>query len=316
MPFGFNLFGSVPFNAATDIPSLKGKVVLVTGGNIGLGKQTVLELAAHEPKSIWVACRDATKAENAIADIKAAVPAVNVQYLKLDLASFDSVRAAAKAFSAAEERLDILILNAGIMATPPALTKDGYECQFGTNHMGHALLTKLLLPTLVKTAAEPNADVRVVSLASAGHALSYSGIDFESLKQPGANATAAYTRYGQSKLANILFARQLAVAYPQIKAVSVHPGIVRTNLMNGTTGTFWLVHRVTSLANNLFTPVEQGVLNQLWAATAKDVINGEYYTPVGVLGGGSASANDIELAKKLWDWTEKELDTYLATVKE
>ncbi|KKA27675.1 hypothetical protein TD95_002761 [Thielaviopsis punctulata] len=315
MPFGLNLFGGVSFSPATDIPSLKGKVVLVTGGNNGLGKQSILELASHEPESIWMAARDPTKAATAIDDIKAAVPGVNIKFLKLDLASLDSVRTAAKEFVAAEERLDILLLNAGVMALAPGLTADGYEIQFGTNHMGHALLTKLLLPTLLKTAAIPDTDVRVVSLSSAGHALAYSGLEFDSLKTDAA-AMGAYPRYGQSKLANILFARQLAKEHPQIKAISVHPGIVRTNLINGTTGTPRIFQYVGGLVNNVFTPVEKGALNQLWAATSPDVVNGEYYTPVGVLGGGNSYANDLDLTKQLWDWTEKELDEYLAKVQQ
>ena len=198
------------------------------------------------------------------------------------------------------------------MATPPGTTEQGYEIQFGTNHVGHALLTKLLLPTLLETAKEPGADVRVVSLSSAGHTLAPmgKGIVFEELK----GDMAAYwtvTRYGQSKLANVLFVKELAKRNPQITAVSLHPGIVNTELYRSTNKWF-VVGRVIDLARRWgYTTVQDGAKNQLWAATAREgVTSGEYYTPVGVTGQGSKLSNDAGLAEMLWDWTEKEIDVY------
>lgn len=180
------LFGGKSFNPEKDIPSLDGKVILITGGsscrhsatphsvltltgNTGLGKETVLQLAKHNPKEIFLAARTQSKAEAAIAEIKGAVPNANITYLPLDLASLPSVKKAADEFKSRSDQLDILINNAGIMATPYEKTKEGYEIQFGTNHVGHAMFTKLLLPTLLKTAEQPGADVRVVNVSSAGH---------------------------------------------------------------------------------------------------------------------------------------------------
>lgn len=140
------------------------------------------------------------------------------------------MESAARDFTSKERRLDLLYLNAGIMATPAGLTKDGYEIQFGTNHVGHALLTKLLLPTLSRTADEPGSDVRVICLSSIGHAAAlFTGICFDKLKTE-MSWTPTMVRYAQSKLANILFARELARRYPKILAVSVHPGAVNSTL--------------------------------------------------------------------------------------
>jgi retinol dehydrogenase-12 len=209
-----------------------------------------------------------------------------------------------------EKRLDVLILNAGIMASPPGTTEQGYEIQFGTNHIGHALLTKLLLPTLLETAKAPGADVRVVSLSSAGHALAPGkGILFDQLKTDMAS-TWTMTRYGQSKLANVLFAKELAKRYPQITAVSLHPGVVNTELYRSTSKWF-LVGRLMDVAKKwAYTSVQDGAKNQLWAATAKEVKSGEYYTPVGVTGQGSRLSGDEKLAEKLWVWTEGEIEQY------
>ncbi|KXH67161.1 short-chain dehydrogenase/reductase, partial [Colletotrichum salicis] len=159
---------SVKFNPDADIPSLKGKVILVTGGNSGLGKQSILEFAKHNPKEIWLGARNPSKATETIDDIKAQVPNAPIKFIQMDLGSFHSIRESSKIFLQQSHRLDILLLNAGIMSVPEGTTDDGYEVQFCTNHMGHALLTKFLLPKLLKT-AETGADVRVTVLASSAH---------------------------------------------------------------------------------------------------------------------------------------------------
>ncbi|PKS05178.1 hypothetical protein jhhlp_008546 [Lomentospora prolificans] len=292
---------SVHFDAAKDIPPLDGKIIIVTGANNGLGKQSVLELAKHNPSQIWLAARSLAKGQAALEDIKKQAPDANIKLLELDLASFDSVRKAAQTFLSEATRLDILMLNAGIMAAPPGLTRDGYEMQFGTNHMGHAFFAKLLLPTLVQTAAVPGSDVRVVSLSSDGHAmLSKGGFDFNSLKTD-AEAMGAYNRYFQSKLANVLWARQLAKEYPQLTVAAVHPGLVNTNLLESATDGSAILTSTFKLFKNLMNSPETGARNQLWACFSKDLKSGEYYVPVGVHGKASVDGMDDALAKRLWE---------------
>ncbi|EGE77498.2 short-chain dehydrogenase/reductase [Blastomyces gilchristii SLH14081] len=303
------------FDPVKDIPPLNNKVILITGGNNGLGKQSVLEFAKHNPSRIWLAARNVQKAQQAIDDIKQQLPEAcktTISILELDLSSFESIKNAAKIVLAESDRLDILMLNAGIMAVPPGLTKDGYEIQFGTNHMGHALLTKLLLPLLIKTAESgsntPNGgDVRVVSLSSHGHTHLPKGcFNFESLQTTG-EKLGAYTCYFQSKLANVLWARQLAKLYPQFTVAAIHPGVVRTQLMEGATGSAAIIRMLVRVGSRLLTPVDRGVRNQLWASVSKDVRSGEYYEPIGVKGKVSDDGKDDQLARELWEWTEKEL---------
>ncbi|TWU76638.1 hypothetical protein ED733_008289 [Metarhizium rileyi] len=299
---------AIPFEPAQDIPSLDGKVILITGGNNGLGKQAVCEYVKHDPKHIWLAARNVTAAQAVVDEIHQYKPDSSLEVLEMDLASLESVKQATRKFLAGSDRLDILMLNAGIMATAPALTENGYELQFGTNHMGHALLTKFLMPILEKTASEPGADVRVVSLSSRGHFLApKQGIVFDSLKT-AATEMQAFERYGQSKLSNILFARQLATHYPQLTVTAIHPGVVRTNLVNGMSGVGIAQRILGPLASYFFTPVSQGAKNQLWASVAKNVKSGEYYEPVGVSGKTSRLGLDVDLAKELWDWTAHELE--------
>lgn len=297
------------FTPELDIPSLHGKVILVTGGNAGLGKQAVLEYARHYPRRIWLAARDLDKAKAAVDEIHAQVADVSIKPLQMDLTTFQSVQKAVKQFTAEEDRLDILMLNAGIMASAPGLTEDGYEIQFGTNHMGHALLTKLLIPVLDKTVKiSADGDVRIVSLSSTAHQRGpQEGIDFGSLKMAAASNMGPYIRYGQSKLANVLFVRQLAKLYPQFTVVAVHPGVVKTGLVSGTSGLPFLTRILATLASYFFTPVDQGARNQLWASVSKNVKSGEYYEPVGISGRSCALGKDDDLAKALWDWTEREL---------
>lgn len=162
-------------------------------------------------------------------------------------------------------------------------------------------------------------DVRVVSLASIGHiAAPFSGIRFEALN--GAmKASPTLVRYAQSKLANILFAKELGRRYPNITAVAVHPGVVDTELYRSMIAGWWGVSRLVAAAKQLaYTSVQDGAKGQLWAATApltgdgrNGVASGEYYTPVGVTGQGSWLSGDMELAGKLWDWTEKELAEWM-----
>ncbi|KJZ77900.1 hypothetical protein HIM_02537 [Hirsutella minnesotensis 3608] len=298
------------FKPEQDIPSLKGKVILVTGGNTGLGKQAIVEFCRHSPRQIWLAARDVEKAQATVSEIRQQISDAPVKALQMDLMSFDSVKQAAKTFCAEADRLDILMLNAGIMATDAGLTKEGYEVQFGVNHMGHALLTKLLMPILNKTAEEPDADVRVVSLASVAHSgCPKEGIVFESLKTD-ASDMATFMRYGQSKIANIFFAKQLAKLNPQLTVCSVHPGIVSTNLMSRASGV-WAPTRF--LVDNFYftTPVYEGAKNQLWASVSKDVRSGEYYEPIGTTGKGIPISRSDDLAEKLWDWTEAELASHV-----
>ncbi|KAK5043295.1 hypothetical protein LTR13_001066 [Exophiala sideris] len=303
----------VSFNPSKDIPSLQGKVILVTGGNIGLGRASILEFSRHNPAQIWLAARNLDKARVTADEIKQHVPGAPIKLLELDLTSFESVKKAAKTFRAESDRLDILMCNAGIMMAPPGVTKEGYEIQFGTNHMGHALLTRLLLPVLEKTAAHGDADVRVVSMSSYGHSSApKEGIVFGSLKTP-AETMGSLERYGQSKLANILWARELARRYPQFTVAAVHPGVVNTNLLSGATDApFWARMLFGTMRKvGFIASAETGVKKQLWAAVASDVRSGQYHEPVGVSGKGSAKATDDELAKRLWEWTEKELDGYV-----
>jgi NAD(P)-dependent dehydrogenase (short-subunit alcohol dehydrogenase family) len=305
--FGFR---SVHFSPKKDIPPLEGKVVLVTGGNSGLGKQSILEFARHKPAQIWLAARNLDKAKAAADEIKRQVPDAPIKILKLDLSSLESVKEAARTFSSESDRLDILMLNAGIMAAKPGLTKDGYEDQFGTNLLGHALLTKLLLPVLLKT-AQTGSDVHIVALSSHGHMFApRAGVKFDELKTVQ-KRLGSWGRYGQSKLAIILWARQLAKEYPQFIVASVHPGMVRTHLIMNATALPFLVRGFVYISGIFTTPVSWGAKNQLWAAVSKDVKSGEYYNPVGVRGGlASSKVKDDILAKKIWDWTETELVGY------
>ncbi|KAJ6473577.1 oxidoreductase [Mycena vitilis] len=300
------------FNPSTDIPDLSGKVILVTGGTAGIGKESVLALAKHNPACIYFTGRDSARANQVIAEIKSSAPSVSIVFLECDLESLASVEKAAKQFISKSDRLDILICNAGVMNVPPALTKDGYEAHFGINHVAHALFIKLLLPTLLRTADAPGSDVRVVSLTSQGFAMHpRGGILFDDLRTTQGSGLMKSLRYGQSKLANILYAAEVAKRYgPKITSVSIHPGVVRTDLLAQQGALMrtlaWLTHPFSML-----TPAE-GAYNQLWAATGDKtkIKNGEYYEPVGVPGGHMRMSRDQKLTAQLWEWTEKELEVY------
>ncbi|KAJ7278943.1 oxidoreductase [Mycena rebaudengoi] len=296
------------YNPAIAIPDLSGRVIFVTGGTAGIGKETILALAAHNPQRIYFSGRDSKRAEAIIAEGNNAASLV---FLQCDLTSLASVEQAAKQIVSESDRLDTVICNAGVMNVPPALTKDGYEVHFGTNHVGHALLIKILLPVLLRTAEMPGSDVRIVSLTSQGFATHPSGgIVFKDLRTTQDTMLARPSRYGQSKLANILYAAELARRYPQITSVSVHPGVVSTDLVLSQSAFMRALIHITN-PSGLLTPPE-GARNQLWASTAdkSGITNGEYYEPVGELGKHARKSKDTKLAAELWEWTEKELAGY------
>ena len=270
--------------------------------------ESVRALCKHNSR-IFLAARTPSKGEAAIANIKETVPSADITYLELDLASLDSVAKAAQTFKASSERLDVLLNNAGIMATPPGLTKENYEIQFSTNHIGHALLTKLLLPTLERTAEEPGSDVRIVNVTSEGHKMPPKGGLVLNEIPTTMESYSTWTRYGQSKLANILFTRELAKRYPKIKSIVVHPGTVNTGLAMPfvSENSWWGKPGLYLLSLILLKTPDQGALTQIWAATSKDAKTGTYYVPVAKESQGSGYSNDKKLALELWDWTEVEL---------
>lgn len=284
----------------------------------------MLELAKHNPAHIYFTGRNYSAAAEVIASCQ--VGGKVATFIPCDMTDLASMRAAAETFASQEDRLDILIANAGVMALPPGLTKDGYEIQFGINHMANAALLLHLLPILACTAdRDPDADVRFVALTSLGYrAHPAAGIDFETLHTEQEWAPmGTWSRYGQAKLANILTARELGRRFPRITSVAIHPGVVKTGLV--TELGFWqrLLVYVTN-PGGMMAP-RQGCYNTLWAATSKDVrgrmaetvttVCGRtsgvaLFEPVGQLHGGDTACWDEELASRLWEWTEKELGVF------
>ncbi|EMC92078.1 hypothetical protein BAUCODRAFT_38107 [Baudoinia panamericana UAMH 10762] len=300
------------FNPEQDIPDLSGKVVLVTGGNAGIGAATVRALVPHNP-TIYLCARNISSAEALVDEIKQKQPKANITILKLDLGSFDSIKACAHAFNTQADRLDILFLNAGISATAPTVTQEGYEQQFGVNHMGHALLTQLLLPKMLHTLRrQPDADLRIHVTASIGaHVFApKEGLKLEDMHKPDA-LSHGMSRYGHSKLANILFARKLAQQYPHITSTSSHPGTVRSEIWARADGMKLMVLLLAPVVWWTGVTTDEGAKTQLWCATAPlsdGIDNGRYYEPIGIEATGkSENAMRQDLADALWQWTTEEL---------
>ena len=195
------------------------------------------------------------------------------------------------------------------MAVPPALTADGYEIQFGTNHLGHALLIKHLLPTMLRT-SKGHGDARIVCLTSTGfHIAPKAGIMFKDLRTTmdlGTGST--WTRYGQSKLANLIYGAQLAKHYPDLSVAIVHPGVIQTDLVNSLGFANKMLVWLTNIGK-MKSP-EEGAQNSLWAATADkgSLKSGAFYEPVAEPGKHTKLSQDTKLAQELWDWTQKELE--------
>ncbi|KAI1076941.1 oxidoreductase [Whalleya microplaca] len=301
----------IKFDKST-IPDLAGRVLLVTGGTGGIGAEITVELARHNPGRILFTGRNAKSAETTIQRIKTATPDVAVTFVPCDLASLVSVKEAADKILAECHRLDLFLPNAGIMAKPADLSADGYEIHFATNHMGHALLTKKLLPLLEQTADLPNSDVRIIYTTSLGWRAG--NLDFQRLKTRMESAVLGrWARYCNSKLANVLYARELSRRYPKMLSFSVHPGGVSTGLVND----LKLTDRIfvyVSMLGKIITP-EQGTFNHLWAvSTPRESIKpGGFYEPVGIASLEElAIAKENKFAQQLWEYTDKELEKWMA----
>lgn len=288
-----------------DIPNLTGKTVIVTGANSGLGYEVTLALAT-KGAHVVMACRNAEKGEQAAALVRKQQPNASLVIMELDLASLASVRRFAHAFQQQYATLDILCNNAGLMAIPRRETADGFEMQFGTNHLGHFALTGLLLTPLLQT---PGA--RVVTVSSGLH--ERGTINFADLM--GQQSYDKWTAYSQSKLANLLFAyelqRKFVAAGIAAKSVATHPGYSATNLqgvgpaMEGS----WGARIGMMLANRLLAQsAAQGALNLLYAAVAPEVNGCDYIGPTGFQGmrgapgkvQSNAESYNHDVAAKLW----------------
>ncbi|ETN44220.1 uncharacterized protein HMPREF1541_10771 [Cyphellophora europaea CBS 101466] len=302
------------------LPDLTGKVYVVTGGNAGIGYYTVARLAEHGAH-VYLCARSPTKGNAAIDGIKALYPQAHITLLQIDHMSLSSVVAAARTLLKRESSLHGLVNNAGIMATPFEMTSDGYEAQWQTNYLAHWLFTSHLIPLMLKTSKSLSpGSVRIVNVSSGGHNMAPNGgID---LSDTALASSSPLTRYGQSKLANILHAKVLHKLYgpgsPSSKAGTgeiwtavLHPGVVGTNLGDNAVWPFG-VKTLFSWYTALGGPLDpdKGSWSSVFCvaspAMTKDQ-SGTYFLKFAKKGSESALAKDMELAARLEEWTKKEL---------
>jgi NAD(P)-dependent dehydrogenase (short-subunit alcohol dehydrogenase family) len=283
---------------------LHGKVAVVTGASTGLGLETARALASAGAHVV-LAGRDAARIDAAVSSVRERVPDADLEAGSLDLASLDSVRAFAEWYLGAHDRLHLLINNAGVMYTPLERTAEGFEMQFGTNHVGHFLLTGLLVPALL---ADPPS--RVVNLSSGGHMGSDIVWDDPNFER---RAYDKFSAYGQSKTANILFSYELdrRLGDRGVHAYAVHPGMISTELGRSMTKDDFaqLMERAKNAPSGGMPPrktVEQGAATSVWAATAPELDGqgGTYLADCQVTDEHAPWARDPESAARLWTLTE------------
>ncbi len=282
---------------ADAIPDLTGKTAVVTGANSGLGFHTALELVRYGARVV-MACRDLRRGEAALSKVKEEVGRPAIELRRLDLADLSSVRAFAVEMNTAHPTLDLLVNNAGIMAIPRRRTVDDFEMQFGINHLGHFALTGLLLPCLA-TAVDP----RVVTVSSQLHTMGT--IDFDDLMSE--RRYGPWRAYGQSKLANLLFAfelhRRADRAGVPLRSVASHPGYAATNLQNNAARSrkqAWVRHASATITRVVAQSAARGALPSLYASTMPDVAGGEFFGP-GSFGGSRGHPTRVKAAAKAYD---------------
>jgi NAD(P)-dependent dehydrogenase (short-subunit alcohol dehydrogenase family) len=290
-----------------NVPDQSDRLAIVTGSNTGLGYDNARALAARGAKVV-MAVRDTAKGEEAAARIRKLTPGAEVTVHKLDLGSLTSVRTAGAELAAAHPRIDLLINNAGVMYPPKSTTADGFELQFGTNHLGHFALTGLLLKNLL-----PVDNSRVVVVASIAHKIK-AKIDFDDLHWEKRSYDKVAS-YGQSKLANLMFAydlqRRLAAAKAKTIAVAAHPGVAATELSRHVPG--YELPGVAWLFGKVLNTSEVGALATLRAATDPNVKGGQYWGPDGFremrgypeLATSSEQSRDEAIQERLWKVSEE-----------
>jgi len=292
------------------LPDLSGKLAVVTGANSGLGYETTRMLAARGARVV-MACRSVDRAEEAQTKIKADLPYARLEMIPLDLTDLGSVRKFATKFNAVHERLDILVNNAGIMAVPYQKTKDGFELQFGTNHLGHFALTGLIIDKLLATPGG-----RVIQVSSNAH--KFGKMNFQNLQWE--SGYQKWPAYGQSKLANLLFMFELSRRFKAGKhnamSVAAHPGYADTNLqmLGPKLENSKVAEAVMKFSNKYFAQTaDMGALPTVYAAGMPDVTCGEYFGPAGPLemkgpptrAEATRRARNLDDARRLWEVSEE-----------
>ena len=299
------------------------KIVIVTGANTGLGFETVKCLAS-KGATVILACRNINLGEAAVEKIKSTVEDADIMFMQLDLGSKKSIKEFSVKFQSKFKTLDILINNAGVMACPKLLTEDGLEMQFGVNHFGHFYLTILLLPLLIKSGT-PDSPSRVVNLSSMGQFLfsPSQGIRFDDIN--GDESYNSWERYGQSKLCNILFTKELNDRYQSknVISVAVHPGVITgtelvrhiftlnnvTGVSKDTLSVLWSLlstQKLSLISGQRSKSIPEGVSTTLVAALDPKVVPGGYYYDCKLSQGEGLhpKVDDQALAKKLWEFSE------------
>ncbi|GAA5869616.1 hypothetical protein JCM16303_000525 [Sporobolomyces ruberrimus] len=294
-----------------DLPDLTGKVAIVTGGNAGLGKITVQNLHAKGCK-VYLAARSQEKAQEAIDEINSNTPGkeASLIFLPFDMTDLKSIRQAAETVKEKEQRLDILVANAGVMAWPYKIA-NGVEVQFW-NHLGHFAFVDHLLPLMKRTAqSSGTTSVRIVNVASLGHALAPANPDLSSIDGANQQYGSTWKRYGLSKLANILFtvALQDRVKNDNIRVNACHPGNVHTTLNRGPQESYGLLARLFVKTERFFLMApKDGAKTQTYLAASTEVdekdYRGKYFTPIATEIEPTKQAQDKSLAEQLWKLSE------------
>ncbi|KAL1919258.1 uncharacterized protein VTP21DRAFT_1950 [Calcarisporiella thermophila] len=293
-----------------DIPDLAGRTALITGANTGIGKVCARELAKKNAHVI-IACRSEQKAKEAIEDIRKVTQNGKLEFLPLDLASLASIQEFVDKYTSLGHPIHILMANAGVMATPHSLTMDGFEIQFGTNHIGHFALITRLMPVV-----ERSAPARIVVVSSLAHKFAppLKGVECDLKK---INSSRLYIRmmaYGRSKLANLLFASELdrrlrEKGITNVRVNSVHPGTVESDLTRHLSPLRRFIYDLTAKLFVTTLDTDNGSLTQLYVATSPEIdekdYHNKYFIPIAKLYTPSKRARDPELARRLWEFSEK-----------
>lgn len=304
-PSGFSKYSTA--EQVTDGIDATGLTAIVTGGSSGIGRETARVLALRGAHVV-IGVRNMAAGKQVQEAIVKEIPTAKVDAMELDLSSMASVRKFASEYNSSGQSLNLLINNAGIMMTPFMLSKDNIELQFATNHLGHFLLTHLLLDNIKKTANKSKKEGRIVNLSSEAHKFAYpEGICFDKINDE--KKYNKYQAYGQSKLANILHAneltRHLKEEGAEITANSLHPGVISTNLFRHVfTPPKFAEGFVSKLSSFLMKNVQQGAATTCYVALHPQVkgVSGEYFSDSN-LAKTTKLAKDMDLAKRLWDFS-------------